>query len=174
MKLKNITFTLLALLIVILIAATIIEKISGTGYVKSNIYNSFWFITLWGIECVCAFVYIIKQKACRRPAVLLLHCSFLIILVGALVTHIFGIQGSTYLRAGKPTNAFVNRENEKIEMLPFAVTLKCFRLETYPGTQSPMDYVSVVEVTGESKIRTMSISMNNHLIVFISWVTILI
>ena len=161
MKLKIFTFSLLAVMVAILVVATICEKTAGTPAVVGNIYGSWWFASLWAIECVTAIVYLIKRKIFRRPASALLHCSFIIILAGAFITHIFGIQGTMHLRTGETTNVYENKETGSIDMLPFKVSLKTFQLQTYPGTMSAMDYRSEVEVTDVTNHATMDISMNN-------------
>ncbi len=161
MKLKIFTFSLLAILIATLVVATIYEKTAGTPAVVGNIYGSWWFASLWAIECVAALVYLIKRKIFRRPASTLLHCSFIIILAGALITHIFGIQGTMHLRTGEAANVYENKETGSIDMLPFKVSLKKFQLQTYPGTMSAMDYRSEVKVTDGTDHATMNISMNN-------------
>ncbi|MCR4959481.1 MAG: cytochrome c biogenesis protein CcsA [Prevotella sp.] len=97
-----------------------------------------------------------------RPAALLLHLSLLLILAGALVTHLWSTQGVIGLRTGLRVNQYVNSENRAVEWLPFQVLLTDFTLKTYPGTQSPMDYVSQVSIVEKGTVtKTMSISMNN-------------
>ncbi len=159
--LKVITFSLLALLVVALVAATVVEKAGGTDVAYADIYGSWWFAVLWAVECVLALIYLIKCKVYKRPATMLLHLSFVVILAGALVTHLYGVQGTLHLRQGDATNAFVNKETGGMDMFPFAVSLKDFQLQTYPGTMSAMDYVSAVEVKDGSKTHVMNISMNN-------------
>lgn len=159
--LKNVTFGLLALLVAVLVVATIVEKAAGTDVVFADIYGSWWFAMLWAVECVLALVYLIKCKVYKRPATMLLHLSFVVILAGALVTHVFGVQGTLHLRQGEKTNVFVNKETNGMEMFPFSVKLEDFQLQTYPGTMSAMDYVSQVEVNDGSKTEDMNISMNN-------------
>ena len=149
---KRISFILLGIIVLVLIAATILEKMYGTPFVTGMVYGSWWFIALWATLAITALCYMYQRKLFRRPATMLLHLSFVVILAGALVTHFCGIQGTIHLRKGEPANAFINRESQMVEMLPFALTLKEFRLHTYPGTQSAMDYESVVEVNNMNDI----------------------
>lgn len=150
---KHISFILLGIIVVVLIAATILEKAYGTPFVTSQVYGSWWFIALWAALAACAMCYMCQRRLFRRPATMLLHLSFALILAGALTTHFCGVQGSIHLRKGETTNAYINRESQMMEMLPFALTLKEFRLHTYPGTQSAMDYESVVEVNNMNDIN---------------------
>ena len=158
---KIVSFTLLTLIIITLVIATILEKVFGTGFVVSNIYGSWWFVALWAIQCVTAGIYLVQRKAYRRPATLLLHASFFLILAGALFTHLYGLQGSLYLRMGEPTDKMMNRETELIESLPFTAELVHFDLKTYPGTQSPMDYESTIKIQDDEADTHVTISMNN-------------
>ena len=154
---KRIAFAIYVAVIGVLITATVLEKTYGTPFVMEHIYGAWWFIALWGLLCVGSIVTLIRAKLYKRPVTMLLHLSFVIILVGALVTHLFGLQGSVHLRLGETTDMIENRETGLIEHLPFTVTLKDFQLKTYPGTQSPMDYVSVFTTSSGEEL---SVSMN--------------
>ena len=159
MNVKRIAFATYVAVIGVLVIATVLEKIYGTPFVMEHIYGAWWFIALWGILCVGSVVMLIRGKVYKRPAALLLHLSFILILIGALVTHLDGLQGSMHLRKGEVANMMMNRETELIEQLPFQLKLVDFDLQTYPGTQSPMDYCSVVVIDGTTD--TLAISMNN-------------
>ena len=154
---KRIAFAIYVAVIGVLVTATVLEKIYGTPFVMEHIYGAWWFIALWGLLCVGSIMALIRGKLYKRPATMLLHLSFVIILVGALVTHLYGLQGSVHLRVGETTDMIENRETRLIEHLPFSVTLKDFQLKTYPGTQSPMDYVSVFTTSSGEEL---SVSMN--------------
>ena len=159
MNVKRIAFATYVAVIGVLVTATVLEKIYGTPFVMEHIYGAWWFIALWGILCVGSVVTLIRGKVYKRPATLLLHLSFILILIGALVTHLDGLQGSMHLRKGEVANIMMNRETELIEQLPFQLKLVDFDLQTYPGTQSPMDYCSLVVIDGTTD--TLVISMNN-------------
>ena len=47
--LRNISFGLAALIVVILMVATILEKMYGTTFVTEKIYTSWWMVILWGM-----------------------------------------------------------------------------------------------------------------------------
>lgn len=158
---KVATFTSLALTILILISATILEKVYGTAFVYENIYSSWWFVGVWVVLCLCSIVYIIQRKLYKRIITLCLHLSFILILAGALITHIYGEQGRIHLRRGIPSCTYILSGEEHITaQLPFMLTLQEFEVMNYPGTASPMDYRSVIKVHGETE-GLMSISMNN-------------
>lgn len=146
-------FFLLAIVIVVLIAATLVEKATGSA---TAIYGSWWFATLWAVMAVSAVVYMLRRKLQRRPFVLLLHLSLAVILLGALLTHLFGQQGTMHLRIGDEANFYKNEEGLRTD-LPFTVTLQDFEVVNYPGTQTPMDFVSRLVVEGQS----YQVSMNH-------------
>ena len=66
-------------IIVVMAVATIIGKYTGLDYVSDNIFGAWWFSLLWAIGTALGIVYFIKQKV-RRPIIVLLHLSFVVIL----------------------------------------------------------------------------------------------
>ncbi|MCR5695440.1 MAG: cytochrome c biogenesis protein CcsA [Marinilabiliaceae bacterium] len=150
--LKTIVITTYIVIVLTLAVATIIEKINGT----TTIYGTWWFCMLWGILAVAGFVYMIRQKLQRRPVAFCLHLALIVILIGALVTHIFGKQGTMHLRYDETCNTYL--VDGSLLKMPFDVELVGFRVDMYPGTMSPMDYVSNVLFDGQQEA---SISMNN-------------
>ena len=141
---KIIIIALYTLIVVCIGFATIIEKYYDTAFVSEHIYGAWWFSTLWAVLTVAACAYMLKQRLYRRMAVFLLHASFVVILAGALVTHLFAKQGTVRLRTGIAEISYVDKEG-KVERFPFSLTLKEFRIVNYPGTDAPLDYQSVVE-----------------------------
>ena len=141
---KIIIIALYTLIVVCIGFATIIEKYHGTAFVSEHIYGAWWFSALWAVLTVVACAYMLKQHLYRRLAVFLLHASFVVILAGALTTHLFAKQGTVRLRTGIAEINYVDKEG-KVERFPFSLTLKEFRIVNYPGTDAPLDYQSVVE-----------------------------
>lgn len=160
--LKYLSFGGIALLSAIMVTATILEKYHGRPFVSQHIYGTLWFVLLWGLTATASLIFVIRRKMFRRPAVLALHLSFCLILAGALVTWIFGRQGTLHLRIGESICYFANREGHA-EHFPFTVRLDDFRVEHYPGTQSPMDYVSHLCITSSRDSLCEEISMNHIL-----------
>jgi cytochrome c biogenesis protein ResB len=163
---KKTSFSLLILIILLLITATILEILYGTPWVASNIYGSTWFLLLWGILTISALIYIFQRRLYKRPITLLLHLSFVVILIGAAITHYFGINGQIHLRLNEaPKSTYIDTNYEE-RNLPFAVSLNDFQLIYYPGTTNPMDFTSYIKITDSSQINNSSlhkISMNNIL-----------
>ena len=136
--------------------ATVIEKYQGTTFVGEHIYGAWWFVALWAVLTVAALAYMVEQRVYKRSAVMLLHLSFVVILAGALTTHLFARRGTVRLRTGVPEIIYVDKDH-KVEHLPFSLTLKEFRIINYPGTDAPLDYQSVI-LHGEEEVL---VSMNN-------------
>ncbi len=165
---KKISFSLLIFIILLLITTTILEKLYGTPWVASNIYGSTWFLLLWAILTISALIYIFQRHLYRRPITLLLHLSFVLILIGATITHYFGINGQIHLRLNEePKTTYIDTNYQK-QQLPFTVSLNDFQLIYYPGTTNPMDFVShikIQETQKNSQLSTLNeqLSMNNIL-----------
>ena len=143
---KHIAFITLAVTIAVMVAATIVEKFHGSEYVLDNIYHSTAFFTLWGIVVISGLCYIFSVKMQRSPFTLMLHLSLVLILAGAMITHLFGINGVLHLREGDVETS-----------LPFSISLNKFEIQYYPDSKAPMGYSSDVTIDG----RLQTISMNN-------------
>ena len=158
---KKTTFSLLIITIITLITATILEKLYGTPWVASNIYGSTWFLLLWALLTISAIIYIIQRRLYQRPITLLLHLSFVVILIGAAITHYFGINGQIHLRLDEAPKTTYIDTNYQERNLPFAVSLNDFQLIYYPGTTNPMNFVSYIKITDYRLQITDSSQINN-------------
>ena len=141
---KKLLFFLYVLITLCLAAATIVEKYQGTAFVAANIYGSVWFSVLWGIGTAVGMAYFLKERV-RRLSTVCLHLSFLIILLGALLTHLTSYQGLIHLRLDEPTKLYLfqdARKGTEIKKLPFEIRLVDFRVEHHEGTSTPSDFVS--------------------------------
>lgn len=159
---KKITFTLYAIVILVMVIATFAEKNAGTPFVHSHIYGSWWFCMLWGVMMLSAIVYFICRKV-RRPSVILLHSSFIIILIGALLTHLTSWQGKIHLRRSMPVSMYASEEADgtSIHELPFTVTLETFTVQYHKGTEAPADFLSQFTITDHGIATKGMVSMNN-------------
>lgn len=146
-------------LLVVMGGATFVEKWHGTDYVSDAIYGSWWFSLLWAIGVAVGMLYFIRQKV-KRPSLIALHLAFVLILAGALATHLWGKQGTVYLRKDKTEAQFIDKENRIYEM-NFALRLDSFVVEQNPDTHNPSDYISYVTVIKKGGERKAIISMNN-------------
>lgn len=149
---KPVVATSYIVTIIVMAAATIIEKCYGNSTSYDIIYGSPWFIAIWAIMAVSALLYILSARLFRRPVVFALHVALLLILAGALTTHIGGSQTNIHLRMG----------DVNIGQLPFDVKLNKFDIINYPGTQAAMDYRSDISfIEHDGKETQATVSMNN-------------
>ena len=156
---KYLSIGLFATITAILVVATIMEKLHGTKYALANIYYAGWMIALWVMATLSGMIYIIQRKLHRRPITLCLHLSFVVILIGALVTHIWGKQGAVHLRVGDYATGYTLNDGSE-EDFPFSLALDRFELVQHTGTATPMDFVSSIVIYDDSRIEG-SVSMND-------------
>ena len=146
--------SLYTLIVVCIGLATVVEKYRGTAYVGENIYGAWWFSALWAVLTVAALAYIVKRRLYKRLATFVLHLAFVVILVGALTTHLFARRGTVRLRTGVPEMTYVDSDHH-VQQLPFSLALKEFRIVNYPGTDAPLDYQSTIQCTMHNARCTM-------------------
>lgn len=156
--LKRLTFGILILMILLLVVATICEKTYGSEFATKYFYTSPISISLWALLSITGLVYILKQGMWKRLVTLLLHVSLIVILSGAFISHIMGIQGSVHLREGGNAVSTYQASDGQMEKLPFMISLESFELKYYTGSMAPMDYVSNVKVNDNVNGK---VSMNN-------------
>ena len=160
---KKIIFILYILVLVCMAAATIVEKSQGTDYAHAHYYGAWWFILIWAVLAALGAFYIIKRKV-KCASTLALHLSFIIILAGALLTHISAKRGMIHLRIGQPTDTYMAQDEEqgmKEEKLPFSLCLKEFEAKMHDGTNAAADYSSKFTVIDGDDKSEGEVSMNN-------------
>lgn len=160
---KKIIFILYILVLVCMAAATIVEKSQGTDYAHAHYYGAWWFILIWAVLAALGAFYIIKRKV-KCASTLALHLSFIIILAGALLTHISAKRGMIHLRIGQPTNTYMAQDEEqgmKEEKLPFSLCLQKFEAKMHDGTNAVADYSSKFTVIDGGDKSEGEVSMNN-------------
>lgn len=160
---KKIIFILYILVLVCMASATIVEKSQGTDYAHAHYYGAWWFILIWAVLAALGAFYIIKRKV-KCASTLALHLSFIIILAGALLTHISAKRGMIHLRIGQPTDTYMAQDEEqgmKEEKLPFSLCLQKFEAKMHDGTNAVADYSSKFTVTDGDDKSEGEVSMNN-------------
>ena len=78
--LKKILVILYLVVVVVMAAATFAEHLYGM-----NFYAEWWFTALWALLAAVAVVYFLSRRI-RRLSVVVLHFSFLVILLGLCLT----------------------------------------------------------------------------------------
>ena len=160
---KKIIFILYILVLVCMAAATIVEKSQGTDYAHAHYYGAWWFILIWTVLAALGAFYIIKRKV-KCASTLALHLSFIIILAGALLTHISAKRGMIHLRIGQPTDTYMAQDEEQgmqEEKLPFSLCLQKFEAKMHDGTNAVADYSSKFTVIDGDDKSEGEVSMNN-------------
>lgn len=160
---KKIIFILYILVLVCMAAATIVEKSQGTDYAHAHYYGAWWFILIWAVLAALGAFYIIRRKV-KCASTLALHLSFIIILAGALLTHISAKRGMIHLRIGQPTDTYMAQDEEqgmKEEKLPFSLCLQKFEAKMHDGTNAVADYSSKFTVIDGDDKSEGEVSMNN-------------
>ena len=160
---KKIISLLYILVLVCMATATIVEKSQGTDYVHAHYYGAWWFILIWAALAALGVFYIIKRKV-KRASTLALHLSFVIILIGALLTHVSAKRGMIHLRIGEPTDTYMASDGEQgmtEEKLPFSLCLQDFEAKMHDGTNAAADYSSKFIVNDGNEKSNGEVSMNN-------------
>ena len=154
---------LLVAVIVMLIAGTIVEKYHGNAFALEHYYGSPWFIGVLALAAAAAVAEIVVHKLWHNIAKMLIYSSVVVILAGGLCTYLFGQHGRMELAPNQSYNTFT--VDGVPQQLPFSITLENFEIVPYPGTQSPMDFVSHVSITEKNcaEVQKYDISMNNIL-----------
>lgn len=160
--LRTLSFGLAGLLVLCMVAATVLEKQYGTAFAAQHIYGSPFFVIIWGTMTVLSMIYLWCRKVQKQPLTFFLHLSFAVILAGALITHIYGLQGIVHLRqdTDTPTEQF-STSNGTAKPFPFKLYLQDFTLQYYPGTSAPMDFISSIRVKDGDRISEGKVSMNH-------------
>lgn len=162
--LKYISIGSVAAVILMMAAATVIEKLYGTDRALSIVYHSPVFIVLWAVTAISGVWLLIRRGIIRKPATFMLHISFVLILAGALITLLSGKNGMMELRRGLATSQWSSDQGFR-QKLPFTLKLTEFRIEYYPGSDDPSDYISKVVLTDDARgtETEYTISMNKIL-----------
>lgn len=150
----------MAAIIVMMMAATFIEKYQGTPAALRLVYHNPVFMVLWGVAAVSCVWYILIEGTANRFFTLLLHISFPVILTGALITHLWAVDGRVLLKPDVTTTRWVLEDGSSRE-LPEPMTLDKFEIVRYPGSMAPSDYRSEITIGSGVDAQPLVISMNN-------------
>ena len=109
----RLTGVLFVLFAVAMAAGTFIDanqETSPTPLTRTLIYHSFWFKGIMLIFAINFVGNIFKYRLLRKEkwAVLMFHLSFIMIIVGAAITHYFSFEGMMSIREGATQNKFLS------------------------------------------------------------------
>ena len=157
--LKRIVCIVYVALVLVMALATVVEKTRGTEFVLDQVYGSWWFTGLWAVLALGGVAYMLQRKV-RKISVWMLHGSMVIILLGALLTHLTAWQGTVHLREGRTTRICMT-EDGMIRDLPFDITLNSFNIRYHQGTEAVKDYESHFTIQTDGGSEKGMTSMNN-------------
>ena len=146
-------------LMLILIAATLLEKLYGTSFALKEIYHSTWFIAVWSLLAVSAMTYTLCVS--RRATLTVLHTSFAVILLGAFISFLTSRHGNIILAHDAVPASMYTSDDGKLEKLPF--NLQVTDIDTIFSTNSkqPCDYKAYIVANDKKECKTLAISLNN-------------
>lgn len=61
-----------------------------------------------------------------------------------MITFLGSRKGYVHLTVGNETNSYVEQGSRQVRELPFTLRLDSFRIDYYPGTDAPADYISYI------------------------------
>ncbi len=160
---KKIIIALYALTVVVLGGATFVEHSHGRDFALQHIYGAWWFSLLWALLAAFGVAWMVRQHMRRWP-ILLLHASFVLILTGALLTHLTSKQGVIHLRMGETTDKYYEAATETgmhVAHLPFQLRLDSFNIIYHEGTQAAADYETHFTIIEGQQQTEARVSMNN-------------
>lgn len=154
---------MMAVYALLLAVATFIEKYHGTKAANLLIYHSPAFFLL-NICLIANFIGISYKKnlfKLRKYGFMLSHIALIIILFGAFITHLCGEEWIMHLRQGHETSLLVSKDKKTLSELPFTVTLKEFKIQRYPGSNSPSSYESLLTIKHHQVSEDRFLYMNH-------------
>ena len=159
---------IVAAVVIVMAIATIVEKVHGTTFVSTKIYSTWWFSAIWAVLAIASIARIITSGMQKTLTVLTLHISFIVILAGALTTHLTSKKGYLHLRCGEKARLYteqISNGDMRTATLPFSVTLNDFNIENYEGTTTHSDYASHLTFSTDEGSINETVSMNNIAVV---------
>jgi len=161
------TIVFLAVYAFTLALATFVEKSKGTFVALQLIYYSPFFIGLQFLLVANFSGNLLQKELYKRgkPGFLILHIAFVVILSGALVSHLFSEEGTFHLREGETGNRLLIESNRgtMYQSLPFSLELVKFTVKRYPGSSSPSSYESRLIVHDGENVYEKTVAMNSVL-----------
>lgn len=142
------------LLIVAMAAGTLVQRSLGPDVAQQAVYHSWWFALLFVLLALLSLCFVVRCRLWHRVAVFGIHLSFLLMLLGALLTTLTGQSGCVSLGPHTCSQQGVS--------LPFSITMEDFQVVTYPGSDAPQDYRCrlLFQASGQSSRQTVSM---NHI-----------
>jgi len=116
LSLKNIFFSFKTTLLLLAIlgigagVATFIENDYGTSSARVLVYNSLWYEIIMLLTTINLIAIIYQFKMWKNLPRFLFHFSFVVILIGAIITRYIGYEGIMQIRENSTTNQMISLE----------------------------------------------------------------
>ena len=164
-SIRHIVSVLVIILVAVLAAGTVVERMYGSDFALAYVYGTWWFVGLWALVAGLMVYMAVRCRMWKRMAVCALHLAILLILLGALLTKLTGQHGKMQLEPNRPNSHFFIKDLDEItkEALPFSLILDRFEIEKYPNSDKPKDYVSHLKLIDGATQKDVVISMNHIL-----------
>lgn len=154
--LKKIVLCLFAILLVTMAVATFVEH----SHCEISVYSSWWFLALWSMAVLAACIYSFPRFG-KKVSLWSVHMSFLVILLGALITYFSASRGTLHLLPHDTTILYED-ETGLVKEMPISIRLDSFEVLYYKESRIPKDYISQVTVLDKGgKSVKAKISMNH-------------
>ncbi len=126
------------------------------------VYGQWWFTALWMLLAVAGVACLVGRRV-RRCSTVVLHAAFVVILVGAFITHIASRNGIMHLRSGEVISSYMSKGHDAptVTLLPYSVKLNSFSVENHAGTSTASDYVTRFTIIDGAKRIDALVSMNH-------------
>ncbi len=112
---KNVLYVLMFVLLFVLglgaALATFIENDFGSESAKVLVYHSNWYALVMLALSVILLAIIIKTKMWKNIGSFVFHLGFVVVLVGACITHYFGYEGVLHVREGASEDRMVSESS---------------------------------------------------------------
>ncbi len=108
----RLTAVLLSVFAIAVGVATFIESDFSTQTAQAEVYSARWFEALLGLLAINLLTSMIRHSMFKQKKwnIVLFHGSFLVILLGAIITRFVGYEGSMHIREGETENRITSRE----------------------------------------------------------------
>ena len=152
------TFVLLALLMILMGYATVVETRSGQLVAATYIYGTPWFAILWALCAVGIILSFLPFK--RKNPATIMHVAMVLIAIGALATAMTARSGGLTLERGKTYYSCTDKSHRPME-LGFSIRLDSASTRFYPLSTTPMDWVAHITTQQADEAPHQSVlSMN--------------
>ena len=152
------TFVFLALLMILMGYATVVETRSGQLVAATYIYGTPWFAILWALCAVGIILSFLPFK--RKSPATIMHAAMVLIAIGALATAMTARSGGLTLERGKTYYSCTDKSHRPME-LGFSIRLDSASTRFYPLSTTPMDWVAHITTQQADEAPHQSVlSMN--------------